>query len=101
MPSVAALAAPAANRLPWSKYKINKMGAATTGNTIKIPATRVHQRLPASEEATSSRRKSSSFNARAVTGAQYHRSCYSRASVVRRQLVGLQESDEVSAPASV
>src|SRR5829696_6002251 len=55
MPSVAALAAPAANRLPWSKYKINKTGPATTGSTIRIPATREPQRLPASEEATTSR----------------------------------------------
>jgi hypothetical protein len=55
MPSVAALTAPAANRLPWSKYKINKTGPATTGSTIRIPATRGPQRLPASEEATTSR----------------------------------------------
>ena len=52
MPSVAALAASAVKRPPWSKYKINKIGPATIGSTTKIPATREPQRRPASEEAT-------------------------------------------------
>src|SRR5215211_9492734 len=85
MPNVAAPAASAANRLPCSKYKINKIGPATIGKTTKIPATRGPQRLPVSDEPTTSKGASSSFNARRVTSAQYHRSCYSgAASVVRR-----------------
>src|SRR5215216_6022891 len=97
MPNVAALAAFAANRLPCSKYKINKIGPATIGSTTKIPATRGPQRRPASDEPTTNKGASSSFNARTVTGAQYHRCCDTgAASVVREWLVGLQESDEAS-----
>jgi len=84
MPNVAALAASEANRLPCSKYKINEIGPATMGSTTKIPATEGPQRRPASDEPTTSKGASSSFNARTVTGAQYHRSCYAGAvSIVR------------------
>jgi hypothetical protein len=70
---VAALAASASKRLRCSKYKINKIGPATIGSTTKVPATRGRLRRPASDEPTTSKGASSSFNARTVIAAEYRR----------------------------
>jgi hypothetical protein len=52
---------------------LNEDRAATIGSTTKIPATRGPQRRPASDEPTTSKGASSSFNARTVIAAEYRR----------------------------